>query len=232
MALGTFVQSQTGSEITGTGTYTTAAFGSSVTVGNIIVVSASSDGNSASQITNITDSKGNTYTKQFEQLGTARMGSMWTTKVTTGGTGLTVTVTYNSASSNNSGVVFQEFTGPTGTLTKDQSLGANGTSATPSVGPTGTTTNANELVVAFCVMTSTEASFTAGTGYTNGAAAIVSNANIGMQSKLVTSTGTQTAGFTWPTSRVFAAAIVTFSDGGGTPTNTTNFFFGFQGNAL
>jgi hypothetical protein len=74
-------------------------------------------------------------------------------------------------------------------------------------------------------MNSTEASFTAGTGYSNGDAALVTNANIGMQSKVVSSTGVQAAGFTWPTSRAYACGLVTIYDnagGGGAP---GSFFF-------
>lgn len=210
-------QTVTASEITGTGSYTTGAFSGAITIGNTIICAISSDDNVASEITSVTDSKGNTYTKDFEQLGVAQSFSFWRSPITVGGTGNTITVNYNGANSNNSGIVAQEWSSA-GAFTKDQTKGANGTSATPATGNSSATTVANEIIFAACVMASTEASFTAGAGYSNGASALVSNANIGMQSKTVSATGVQAAGFTWPTSRAFTSGLITYYEASaGTP---------------
>ena len=172
-----WVQSTTGSETTGTGSYSSTAFGSSVTVGNAIVVVVTSDGNNASQVTNITDSKGNTYSKLAESVNTSqstqRYVAVWMTKVTTGGTSNAITVTYNAASSNNSAVAAQEFSGFTGTPTLDKTAGGGSTTATtsPTTSTTASTTVAAELIVGGFVANSTIASFSAGSGYSNASSA-------------------------------------------------------------
>lgn len=225
-----FVQQVTMSETTGTGSYTSAAFSSALTVGNTLIAVVTTDGNNAGQITGVSDSKGNTWTKDVESIGATRSVTIWRAPITTGGTGATITVTYNAASSNNSGAVIQEWSG--GTLVLDQIKTNSGTSATPTTGASPSTTVANELVVAGCVMNSTEASFTgAGAGYSNAGFVLVSNANAAMESAEVTVTGAQTATFTWPTSRAYATALATYyvsGGGGGSPTDTSkmlSFFF-------
>lgn len=216
MAFG-YVQQTTGSTATGSGSYASTAFGSSVTVGNTLIAIVSSDGNNASQVTGLTDNKGNTWTRVFEGM-TTRYVSVWRAPVTAGGAGLVITVTYNAASSNNSGIVAQEWSSA-GAFTKDQTKAGTGTSATPTTGASSSTTVANELVVAGVVMTSTEASFTgAGAGYSNAGSALVTNASVAMESKTVASTGAQTATFTWPTSRIYTAILTTYYEASTTQT--------------
>lgn len=209
-----FVRTQvTASEITGTGTYTTGAFAAAPTVGNTLFAMVSSDGNT-NNITAISDTQGNTWTQDFIRQDT-RAVSIWRAPVTSAAAGMTVTVTYNGASSNNSGVIVQEFSSATA-LTLDQTKGGTGTSATPTTGASAATTNANEVVIAGSVMTSTEASFTgAGAGYSNAVGVIVSAANVAMESAVISSTGAQTATFSWPTSRIYSALLATYYEAAG-----------------
>lgn len=225
-----FVQAQTGSSTAGTGTYTTSAFGSSATVGNTIIAIVTSDGNTASQVTSLTDSKGNTWTKDAETVdvaqATKRYVSVWRAPITTGGTGLTVTVNYDSASSNNSGICFQEWSSASA-FTKDQTAGGGSTTGTtsPTTSTTGATTVASELVVGGFVSNSTQASFTAGAGYSNASFVAVSNASACMESKTVAATGTQVATGTFGTSRAYGAIIITYSEGSAPPASNSNFLF-------
>lgn len=211
-----FVQQTTGSTITGTGSYASTAFSGSAVVGNTIYAIVTSDGNTASQVTGLSDNKGNTYTKDLEVVNAAqsteRYMSIWRAPVTTGGASLAVTVTYNAASSNNSGIVAQEWSNSGGTPTKDQTASNASTTATtaPTTNASGTTTVANELIIAGFVSNSTQASFTAGAGYSNAGSIAVTNANVGMESKTVAATGTQTATATFGTSRAYGAGLVTY----------------------
>lgn len=233
-----FSQSTTGTSTAGSGSFALTAFGSTVTVGNAIIVIACSDGNAVSQITGVTDSKSNTYVKMAETVNTGqateRYVSAWLAKVTTGGTSNVVTVTYNSASSTNGAAVAQEFSGFTGTPTLDKTAGGGSTTATttPTTATTAATTQANAIVVGGFVANSTIASFTAGSGYSNAASGLVSNSSACMESKIVAATGTQVATATFGTSRAYGAIIVTVYDATGGGANTTNFFFGMQGNNL
>lgn len=205
-----------GNEITGTGSYALTAFGSAVTVGNNIVVRVSSDGNSANQVTSLTDNKGNTYVKDAETVNTLqsteRYISIWRAVVTTGGTGLVITVNYNGASSNNSGAIAEEWAASAGTMTLDKTAGGGSTTATasPTTATTAATTQANELIIAAFVSNSTQTSFTAGTGYSNASSVNVSNANIATESKTVSATGTQVATGTFGTARAYGAIIATY----------------------
>lgn len=211
-----FVQTTTGSDITGLGTYVATAFLSSVTVGNTIYAVVTSDGNTASQVTGVSDSKGNTYTKDVESVdvaqATKRYVSIWHSPVITGGAALVITVTYNAASSNNSGIVAQEWSNSLGAATLDKTAGGGSITATtsPTTSTTAATTQASELIIGGFVSNSTQASFTAGAGYSNGGFIAVSNANAAMESKTVAATGTQVATGTWGTSRAYGAAVATY----------------------
>lgn len=206
------VQTQKASETTGTGTYTTSAFGSAITVGNTLVAVVSSDGNVSPEVTNVTDAKGNTFTKSLNKVSTASEISIWTAPITTGGTGDTVTVTYNAANSNNSGVIIQEWNAGGSTLQLDKSASGTATSASLNSGTTAATTNANELVFGSFVWTGTTAATTTafGGGYSNGTSTLVANANLLIESKEVAATGTQVATATISASRAYAGVIATY----------------------
>lgn len=205
------------SEITGTGTYTVGPFGSAITVGNVILCAATSDDNVAGEITSMTDTRGNTFVKDFEVNSTAQQVSIWRAPITTGGTD-TITVNYRSADSNNSGVACQEWSfGGTGTLTVDKTKGATATGAALSTGASAATTQSVELVFVGSVGDLTNTTCTAGAGYSNVAFKTVSAANVCIDSLETAATGAQTGLQTWTTSRNYAIGLVTYfvSGGGG-----------------
>lgn len=212
----------TNSETTGTGSYTVGPFGSAITVGNVILCAATSDDNVAGEITSITDSKGNTFVKDFEQSSTLQQVSLWRAPITTGGTSDTVTVNYNSANSNNSGVACQEWSfGGSGTLTVDKTKGNTATAAALTTLASAATTQAPELVFVGSVSASTNTTCTAGAGYSNVAFKTVSAANVCIDSLEAASTGAQTGLQTWTTSRNYGIGLVTYYVAGGGPVVTT-----------
>lgn len=205
-----WVQNQiTASETTGTGTYTTGTFtGSALTVGNTLIAVIASDGNVNPEVSAVSDLKGNVWTKDTAAQNVGEV-SIWRAPITVGGTGDTITVTFNSANSNNSAICVQEFSSG-GALVKDQVKSGTGTSATPTTGASPSTTVANELVVAGFEHDLTVTTFAAGTGYSNALSIFVSAANCGMESAVISATGAQTAGATWSTSRTYVCALVTY----------------------
>lgn len=221
------------SETTGTGTYTVGPFGSALTVGNAILCAATSDDNVAGEITSITDTKGNTFVKDFEVNSTAQQVSIWRAPVTTGGTGDTVTVNYRSSDSNNSGVACQEWSfGGSGTLTKEITKGNTATAAALTTGASSATTHAVSLVFVGSVGDLTNTTCTAGAGYSNVAFKAVSAANVCIDSLETAATGAQTGLQTWTTSRNYGIGLVTYfvtpaggGGGGGVP-NTGFLLFG------
>lgn len=202
------------SETTGTGTYSTPNFGSSVTVGNSIICVVTLD-NGPSLVTSLTDTLGNTFVMDFEQdSATPRAMTIWRAPITTGGTDA-ITINYDSSASNNSAVVCQEWSYGAGTLTKDQTKGNAATSASLTTGASAATTQSVELVVVGSVTNSTNTTCTATGSYSNATFKTVANANACMVSLETSSTGAQTGTMSWTTSRPYGAGLVTYYVAGG-----------------
>jgi hypothetical protein len=206
----------TGSNVNVT-TLTTPAFGSSVGAGNLIVVGISDYTGGATNVSSVTDSKGNTYTRVtgISGAGAGTTIELWYSYNVTGGASLTVTV--NFAITQRSAVVAQEFSGVSTVSPLDQSssylLSAN-SSLTYTSAATPTTTTANQLVVALVCDTSGGNTYTAGTGYSN----LVQDNNDGtfpaLESQTVSSTGAQTATVTVPSNGVgYTFIVATFKTG-------------------
>lgn len=210
------------SETSGTGSYSTSNFPSGVTSGNAIICSISSDDNVPSEITAVSDTTGNTFTRDFTSDSSASEVEVWSAPITHAGTDK-ITVTNNTANSNNSAVLCQEWSfGGSGTLTKDQTKAGTGTATAMTSGASSATTHANELVVGGFVWTGTvAATFTVGAGFSNATSSLVANANVALESQEVSVTGAQTAVGTISASRVYAAALVTYFVNGGGPVVTT-----------
>ena len=205
-----FVQSLTAIGDPGTGTYTSAAFGSSTTSGNLIVVTVSDDGGIANGITSVTDSKSNTYVKVPNEFPGAATVSMWYAKNITGGASHTITVNYDDTITFASTCVAQEFSGIDTTAPLDVYASTAATSTSPTSGATSSTTLADELVVGGLAFTAATTTVTLGSGYTNLGTTHQTNAGVGMESKIVSGTGAQTATFTLGASRSWSCAVATF----------------------
>ncbi len=205
-----FVQSLTAIGDPGTGTYTSAAFGSSTTSGNLIVVTVSDDGGTLGGITSVTDSKSNTYTKVPNEFDGASTVSVWYAKNITGGASHTITVNYNTSITFASTCVAQEFSGVDTTAPLDVYTSTGGTGTSTTSGATGTTAQNDELVIGSLAFFGATTTVTLGSGYTNLGTTHQTNAGVGMESKVVSSTGTQTATFTLGLSRGWSTAVTTF----------------------
>jgi hypothetical protein len=210
------VQETHGSDTTGSGSYQTSAFGSSVTIGNTILCVVTSDGNGDDDIiTSVTDNLGNTYVKDVVQTSATsnqRYVSIWRAPVTVGGT-CTITVNFDDSQSNNSVVLAQEWSvSGGGALVLDVTTGQSAAASTsPTTGASSATAHANELVVAGFVFNGGVAfAFSAGSGYSNSSFLATSNAHGAIESKEVSATGTQTGTCTLTASRAYSAVLATY----------------------
>lgn len=194
------------------GTTLTATFGTATTTGNAILVAVGTANASFLTVSSITDSQSNTYVKLLTKTNTID-AELWAAYNITGGTN-TVTVHF-SGSGNAAEVVAQEFSGISSSPL-DASTSNSGSSTNSTSGTTANTTQTEELVVAFTVLQSNVA-ITAGSGYSNikndhGSGSI----SLAMESAVVSSIGTQSAGFVHTTG-VWAAGIATFKASVGSP---------------
>lgn len=195
---------------------TTSAFTANIGVGQLLVAYGCNDSGLSGQMTGVTDSKGNTWTQVPGMDTTNAVGvslDAWYCIPTTGGTGFTVSVAFNAANGNMNAIVqyFDGFTG-TPTLDKVKTTADTGTPTTCTSGATATTTVADELVVGGAVHASSLSVFTAGSGYTNLTESPVAFREGAMESKVVSSTGAQTATFTIAAGRACIGGVATFYD--------------------
>lgn len=184
---------------------TTNASPGTVTVGNVIMVALLLDGQTTAQATTMVDSKLNTYTRQSTafQTGIGQV-DVWTTVVTTGGTG--VTLTGGGLGNTTAAIIVEEWSGNASSSILDQQASAASLGTTASVGPTAATTNASDLVWAAFGVALTAAA-TVGAGYSNLTGEVSNPSKLWVESKVVAATGTQTATLTI-TSASYEACIV------------------------
>lgn len=198
------------------------SFTGNTTSGNMIIVAIGTATSGTSSVTSITDSQGNTYQRAIRQANsTTSMVEIWYAMNIVGGTTPTVTATLASM---RPAMAIYEFSGLALSAALDQTLGANISSSTAySVGPTGSTANANELVFA-AAHANSSSSFSVGSGYSNlrtqGASTV---GTLGCESKIVSATGTQTAAETLAAASSGTMAIATFQ----APAPPAGFFFMF-----
>jgi hypothetical protein len=216
-----FVAGATASDTTGTAL--TGSLGTTV-AGQLIVITVSDDGAGTTEITSITDSFGNTWTKvpnggTNNVLTNGSSTQMWYAVLGVGKAGAahTVTANWNTAATGRVTVAAQYINGFTGTPTLDQSTGAIGTSTSASPGTTGSTTQANEIIVIGSGHAGVSAAYSLGAGYTNLTTVAVANAGVGQESKVVAATGTQTGTMAIATSQSWGAIIATFYDAASGP---------------
>ena len=186
--------------------------GATVPVGDVILVGYCGS-TSASAVSSITDSAGNTYSVLKEVSGTTSHIALWGSVLGTQlASGSTITVNLAAASGIRD-VVAVDFTSLT--LTQDvTAVSAAGTSSTPSTGATAATTTADTLTVGLFAVSNGTASgtFTQGTGYTKdqevSTGTTSTNRSLAMEHRVNSSTGTQTADGTYGTSMAWDALEV------------------------
>jgi hypothetical protein len=149
-------------------------------------------------VNSITDSSGNTYTLTKQGASNVGQIALFAAKnLIAGGSTLTVTL---AGAQPDCAILVSEYSGSTNT--GDVSLTATGATTSASIGPTGTTANAVELVLAgfSAIDTSGFPSFTTPTGYTARNSVSVSFAGnlytVALFEHITSSTGTQSAAST------------------------------------
>lgn len=174
----------------------TVVSGSEPVSGNLLVLSAVTSGSRT--ISSIVDSRSNTYAvADFAAFGTSCTGFVaYSLLATSLQNGDTITITWSSTA--NSAVNISEWSGIAASSPLDQHANANsiGTSSvsTFTVGPTGTTAQADELVVAAFGYVGSN-SGTAGSGYTllTRVQSTGTNRSVHAEYQVVAATGAQTA---------------------------------------
>lgn len=220
-----FVQGVSSNGSAGTSPQAAPAFGTSVAVGDLIVVLAGGDGGQTGDATGVTDSLGNTYTRvpsfDFANTGGTLNMDAWYSVATHAGASNVVSLAFNAANEN-CVLVVQHFNGFVGTATLDQkhtSSNATGTSSTS--GATGTLAHATSLIVGLHIHDSTVSAFTLGTGYTNLTTVSIAARQAGMQSKVVAATTAVTSLMTIAATRINMGGVLVFFDGSGVTTTRT-----------
>lgn len=217
-----FVHRATGSSDGSANSTTSGAFTN--TAGNCIIVGVMNDSTTA--VTSVTDLAGNAYTKIISKIA-GDEAAIWVAYNIKAYTNNKVSF----ANGNNDGAIWaEEWSGLATSSAADQSASATGsqTSGTITIGPTGTTTVANELVWAlFTLDYASGQTLTAGSGFSNSASLNSAGSGSGYyvwginESKTVSSTGTQSATATISNSAAYSwrGVVVTFKAQGGTTYN-------------
>lgn len=203
---------------------------SSVTAGNTLILGFTAGYNNS--IASITDNQSNTWTliaNNPNSSTTDRRSWLYYAQNVAGGS-TTITIVFTSGQFADSSTIVREYSGLATTSVLDQfATGNSGTGYVNShtTSATATTTQANELVVAFVGSGgSASPAFSAGSGYGN----ITEQQGFdlytysAMEDKIVAATGTQTGTF-GSTAYVRSQTIVaTFKEAVAPTSNTTNFF--------
>lgn len=192
-------------------------FSSAIVVGQLIVLTIADDSGVANHLGTVSDSAGNVYTRVATASGQGSSClNQYYAPVTVGGSANTVAVSvaWNIADTTGISVAAGYYNGFVGTPTLDQSkVGGPTSSTSPSSGATGTTINANELVIGGVEHAGTASNFSLGATYSNLIQPSgVSGHQVAQESKVVAATGTQTATFSIAASREWICGAMTFYD--------------------
>lgn len=199
---------------------------SAVTSTNFLLLWVSTNG-AVNNITGVTDTNSNTWTKVGSSVQGGRSGDWWYVQSAAAGT---PTITITSTDFLTRAIVLRELSGVATTAPIDVSAyAAVATSTTVTV--SATTTNANDLIVGAAGIDKSAAVYTLGSGYSNLTQATGGDFLSGaMESKNVTATGSQTANFTIDTAQSGIASIIAIkeaSGGGGGYVQDKKGFFSF-----
>lgn len=165
-------------------------------------------------VTAVTDNKGNSYSIAGARSVNGDGSEIWYSVPTSVGAGHTISV--NMASSAFTTACAAAYNGFSGTVSLDQAAGSTGTSTSLSSGNV-TTTVADELLIGSGTHVNTSGAFTAGASFTIRAQYSNSgdNATGYIEDRVVSATGTYSAGATVAGNSDWAARIATFKGSGG-----------------
>lgn len=205
-----FRQTVTGSSTT-TSPAVSTAFASNPTVGQLIVLTTSDDSGGSTSISGVTDTGSNTWHNLFYTGATASIGA-WYTIITGTGATFKISVAWDVGTTAAVSFAAQEFSGFVGTPTVDILSTAQGATSTAPSSLAVSSAQAAELIIGSANHSGAVSAFTLGTGYTNLGTVSLANAAVAQESKVVATTGSQTATFTIAASRAWACNIVSFYD--------------------
>jgi hypothetical protein len=202
-----FVKNVGQASCSGTTSMTVTVPTGGVVAGDTLVVRLMLRGTTSAAVT-ASDSRGNTYTVDKDQLNSDQRIVVFSANVATSlAAGDTITVTYPSA--NSQGVVVDEFSGVAASERVDATGSASGNSTTPSASVT--TTNASDLLIGAVSIANTQTVTqpAAWTGLTTQSLSCGNSTNIGAY-KPVSATGTYTYNPTVSNGSRWAAGVVAY----------------------
>jgi|GEM_PF-3472893 hypothetical protein len=184
----TITRVQSNSALGTANTSISASFTTATTAGNWYGVLCRS-GNQAGWTLSVSDTEGNTWLSLTAAVSAgSHMSQIFYVENVKGGTTDTVTCTQSSGVSGTMAILILEYSGIATSGSLDQQNQTAGTNNTATLtGASITTTNANDLVIGGAGL-GANTTFTAGTGYTLD----VSDARLGWETQIVSSTGTFT----------------------------------------
>lgn len=192
-----------------------------VTIGNTIVVLTNDTNGVINSITGLTDSLGNTYTRQTSATENSFCDlEIWTAPVTHAGTPV-ITATL---ASNDVGLGVLEYAGTVSVATDKAASAAAITGTTMASGTSGTLTQAQEVIVALGVSNgtvATRANANAGYHHNIQAGSAFTQLVISMADQVVNATTAVNAGMTLSASGHWAMGVVTLKISSGSPKTFT-----------
>jgi len=212
-------------------TSSTIAPAAAVAAGNFLLLWISTSAAAANNVTGVTDINNNTWVKVGSDRQGGRTGDWWYVQSAAGGT---PTITITSTNFITRAIVLRELSGVASATPIDVfAYALVAASLTPTA--TATTTNANDLIVGAAGIDKSATVYTLGAGYSN-----LSQANgadflsAAMESKLVTSTGLQTANFTIdsPQGGIMGIIAIKAAAGGAAPVGSTGRIKVYNGTAF
>lgn len=202
-----FVQTTTGTNAGGTGSFSISAFTNNTVAGNSIIVALATQ---SQTISSVTDNALNSYSKATS-LSAANLDiEVWYASGITGGNKPTITVTVSSTFTTS--VVAQEFSGLLTASAFDKAASGSGNGTTATSAATTTTAQAIELIIG-AVATEVATAPTLGSGFSNlGTVSDTFPTTVGIESRVVTSTGAYTSSFGTASSN-WTIVVATFKAG-------------------
>lgn len=203
---------------TGTSTLASTAItlDSNTVNGNTIVVAVAT--NIGSDVSTITDSQGNAYSKAFAAPGTGIGAELWFATNIVGGV---VTVTVNYTTGATAAAIIQEYSGIDTITVLDKTATSSGNSSSLSSTATSNTNQQLELCVGVGALIS--GTLTAGGSFVNLTQAANATINVGIEDLMVTSIGSNTATFTGNASGQWSCGVASFrASPQGTTTSTSS----------
>lgn len=196
-------------------------FGSDTTSGNFIIIGIFSTTSSATNVSSITDTRVNTWTRIGGSAGQGLEMELWYAKNINAGAAHAITV--NLTTNAQLFVMAREYSGVDLTSPIDTSnFGATGNSTTPTSGNIVTSFN-SEVIIGFANIERAPVSWTVGSGYGN-----LTNKDdgggfaIAMEDKNVSSSGSYSADFSSDMSGPWEMAVVGVKDASQPTTSTSS----------